>query len=182
MKSFYAKDRGQWRDWLAANHDKEAEIWLIYYKIASGKPFVSYNDAVEEAICFGWIDSTQRPRDSESYMQRFSPRKDSKNWSELNKERSRKLIKNKQMTPFGLKMLEGIDLSYQPIVLSSEIEAALKSDSEVWTNWNKFDHVYQRLRIGYILEGKRQGKEEFDRRLNSFIKATKKNKKIGTII
>lgn len=182
MKSFYAKDRKEWRDWLIANHDKETEVWLIYYKKATKKPFISYNDAVEEALCFGWIDSTQRPRDKDSYMQRFTPRKDSKNWSELNKERARRLIKTKLMTSQGMKMLEGIDLSYTPIILSKEIEAGLKKDSDVWRNWNNFDHVYQRLRLGYIMEGKRQGQEEFDRRLNSFIKNTKKNKKFGTII
>lgn len=182
MKTFYAKDRKTWREWLAKNHDKESEVWLIYYKKSTEIPFVSYNDAVEEALCFGWIDSTQRPRDKESYMQRFTPRKNKKNWSELNKERARRLIASNQMAPSGIKMLEGIDLTYQPIILSEEIEAALKIDSDVWANWNKFNHVYQRLRIGYILEGKRQGKEEFDRRLNSLIKATKKNKKIGTII
>ena len=105
MKKFYAKNRTNWRRWLSKNHDKEKEVWLIFYKKASGKPGVGYNDAVEEALCFGWIDSIVHANNDESRVQRFSPRNLKSNWSELNRERARRLIAKKLMTPAGLKLL-----------------------------------------------------------------------------
>lgn len=101
FKQYYAKDRPTWRKWLAKNHAKSPGIWLIYYKKASGKSRVDYADAVEEALCFGWIDTTQRPRDEESSMQLFMPRKAKSNWSKLNKERVAKLEKEGLMTDAG---------------------------------------------------------------------------------
>jgi len=183
METLYVRDRNQWRAWLEKNHDKAPEVWLVKYNKASGKPCVSYNDAVEEALCFGWIDSTVRKNDKESTIQRFSPRNPKSNWSELNKERVRRLIANKQMTPAGLKLLEEVDLEVHPIKLSDEIRSALQKDPEIWENFEKFDDLYKRIRIAYIEEAKKQKRfEEFDRRLNSFIRATKKNRKIGTIL
>src|SRR3989338_2046085 len=115
MKTFYAPDRKRWGKWLSKNHEKEKEVWLVRYNKASGKPCVSYDDSVEEALCFGWIDSTVRKNDKESTIQRFSPRNPKSNWSELNKERVRRLIANKQMTPAGLKLLEEVDLEVHQI-------------------------------------------------------------------
>lgn len=183
MKTFYAPDRKTWRDWLGKNHDKEKEVWLVRYNKASKKPCISYENSVEEALCFGWIDSIQRSNNQESTVQRFSPRRPGSNWSELNKERVRRLIASKQMTPAGMKLLEGIDLEVRPLVLSDEVRSALKKDPEVWKNFEKLDDLYKRIRIAYIEEAKKQKRmEEFDRRLNSFIRATKKNRKIGTIL
>src|ERR1044071_7571701 len=103
---FYAKDRKTWRKWLAKNHKLLPGIWLIYYKKDSGKSRVPYAEAVEEALCYGWIDSTQRPLDEESYMQLFMPRKPKSGWSKLNKERVQRLIEEGQMTPAGLEKIE----------------------------------------------------------------------------
>lgn len=102
FEQYYAKDRKAWRKWLEKNHAKAPGIWLIYYKKDSGKTRVPYADAVEEALCFGWIDSTSRPGDEEYYMQLFMPRKPKSGWSKLNKERIEKLIAEKQMMPAGL--------------------------------------------------------------------------------
>ena len=77
---YYAANRGQWREWLRKHHDKSTGIWLIYHKKNSSKPRVEYNDAVEEALCFGWIDSLMQPIDEDSYMQLFTPRKPKSNW------------------------------------------------------------------------------------------------------
>ena len=88
------------------NHSKESEIWLIYYRKSSGKPRISYNDAVEEALCFGWIDSTAKPVDDVSWAQRFTPRRKNSKLSELNKERVRQMIKAKKMTKFGLEKIK----------------------------------------------------------------------------
>ena len=116
----YAKDRKAWRKWLEKNHASSTGIWLIYYKKDSGKTRVSYDHAVEEALCFGWIDSTLNPIDEHSYMQLFTPRKQKSNWSKLNKERVGMLIEQGLMTPAGLK----------------KIEAAKENGS-----WNKIDHI-----------------------------------------
>lgn len=105
MKVVFAKSRREWRDWLSENHDKESEIWLIKYHKASGKASVSYDDSVEEALCFGWIDSVQKKFESDSSIQRFSPRKPKSNWSESNRIRARRLIEQNLMTSAGRKTL-----------------------------------------------------------------------------
>ena len=106
LKQFYARNRKSWRSWLEKNHDKELGVWLIYYKKDSGKSRVSYDDAVEEALCFGWIDSIMHPIDEQKYKQKFTPRKTKSVWSALNKKRVEKLLEQKLMTPAGLKIIE----------------------------------------------------------------------------
>ncbi len=98
----YCATREEWRAWLEENHDKCKDIWLIYYKKGSGKPRVPYDAAVEEALCFGWIDSTAKPIDEEKYAQRYTPRKPNSGWSELNMRRMEQLIKDGRMTKAGL--------------------------------------------------------------------------------
>src|SRR5919106_655260 len=102
MKTLYTADRREWRRWLRQNHRNEPEIWLVYYRKDSGKPRISYNDAVEEALCFGWIDSVLRKIDDERFAQRFSPRRPTSALSQMNRERIRKLIGQKKMTKAGL--------------------------------------------------------------------------------
>jgi uncharacterized protein YdeI (YjbR/CyaY-like superfamily) len=104
--TFYAKDRAAWRKWLDKNHLTAPGVWLIYYKKGSGKTRVEYADAVEEALCFGWIDSTLNPIDEHSYMQLFTPRKPKSGWSKINKDRVEKLIAAGLMTPAGLEKIE----------------------------------------------------------------------------
>ena len=101
-KTYYPKDRSIWRTWLKDNYNSSPGIWLIYYKKHTGKQFLTYAEAVEEALCFGWIDNTMNPLDEDRYMQFFSPRKLKSSWSALNKQRVKKLIKNKLMTRAGL--------------------------------------------------------------------------------
>ena len=105
MKTFYAKDRKEWREWLEKNHDKEKEVWLVYYRKSTGKPTVSYNDSVEEALCFGWIDSIEKGVDEERFMSRFTPRKPKSNWSPSNRARAKRLIESGLMTDSGRKVL-----------------------------------------------------------------------------
>lgn len=101
-KKVYMKDRDEWRSWLEKNHSTEKEIWLVFYKKHTNKPTVLYSEAVEEALCFGWIDSTLKRIDDEKHAQKFSPRKDNKNWSELNRTRVEMLIKSGRMTKAGM--------------------------------------------------------------------------------
>lgn len=92
FERFYAPDRQTWRAWLEANHASSPGVWLIYYKKGSGQPRVSYDEAVEEALCFGWIDSLPNKLDEQRCMQLFSPRKPGSTWSKLNKDRVERLI------------------------------------------------------------------------------------------
>jgi len=120
FKTFYTKDRKAWRQWLEKHHSTTAGVWLIYYKKSSGKSRVSYDDAVEEALCFGWIDSIMKPIDEDKFMQKFTPRKTKSVWSALNKSRLKKLTKQKLMMPAGMEI----------------IKTAKQNGS-----WEKLDHV-----------------------------------------
>lgn len=105
MSTFYPENRQQWREWLDKNHDIESSVWLIYYKKGSGKPSITYSDAVDEALCFGWIDSKAKSIDAEKYMQFFSVRKPNSVWSKVNKEKVASLIEKGLMTSAGLEAI-----------------------------------------------------------------------------
>ena len=97
--------REQWRSWLAEHHRTKPEIWLVFFRKATGRPTITYNDAVETAICFGWIDSQQRRLDEERYTIRFTRRRARSHWSESNRERARRMLRSGEMTPAGLAAL-----------------------------------------------------------------------------
>lgn len=103
---FYPRNRKEWRAWLQQNHSQEQEVWLLYYKTKSGVPSVTYNEAVEEALCFGWIDSKVLPIDEKSYQQFFCKRKPTSVWSKLNKERIAKLSAQNLIAEAGKKSIE----------------------------------------------------------------------------
>lgn len=96
----------EWRSWLARNHAAQGEAWLMIYKKDSGTPSVTVQQTVEEALCFGWIDSSMQPIDAERYALRFTPRRKGSNWSERNKGRAAKLIEEGRMTEAGLAEIE----------------------------------------------------------------------------
>jgi uncharacterized protein YdeI (YjbR/CyaY-like superfamily) len=102
----YLKNRNEWRNWLQKNHEKAQSVWVVYYKKGSNKDTISYAEAVEEALCFGWIDSKAMPIDEEKYKQFFSKRKPKSVWSKLNKERIENLEKQNLIMPAGWKMIE----------------------------------------------------------------------------
>ena len=178
-KTLYVTNRGDWRSWLQKNHNKQKEIWLIYYRKSSGKLRISYNDAVEEALCYGWIDSTLKGIDEEKFAQRFTPRRIGSSISEMNKERVRRLIKSKLMTSTGLKSIS-FDRK-EKFVIAKDILEALKLNEQTWKNFQKFSIGYKRVRIGYIEDARMYDKKMFKNRLNNFIKMTAKNKKFGMV-
>jgi len=104
-ETLYVTTREDFRNWLKENHASKKEVWLVQFKKATGKPSIDYVGAVEEALCFGWIDNTQKSMDAERYATRFSPRRPKSNWTETNKERVRRLITEGKMTEFGLATL-----------------------------------------------------------------------------
>ncbi|NBX79226.1 MAG: hypothetical protein EBQ94_02430, partial [Flavobacteriales bacterium] len=106
IETFYPKSRQEWREWLQENHDKKQSVWLIYYKKKSNVPTVIYSEAVDEALCFGWIDSKAKPIDEHTFMQFFSKRKEKSVWSKVNKEKIERLTKEGLMADAGFKIIE----------------------------------------------------------------------------
>jgi uncharacterized protein YdeI (YjbR/CyaY-like superfamily) len=104
-ETLYVTTRQDLRRWLEENHKSKKEIWLVQYKKAAKKPSINYAEAVEEALCFGWIDGLEKSMDTERYALRFSPRRPKSNWTETNRERARRLIAEGKMTDSGLAAL-----------------------------------------------------------------------------
>lgn len=169
-------DRAEWRRWLKSHHHSTREIWLVYYRKGSGRERIAYNDAVEEALCFGWIDSNVRSIDEQRFAQRFSARKPGSPYSPANQERLRKLSAEGKVSK---SVLEGLkDLPPAKLVVATDIVAAIKADKDAWANYRKFSPAYKRIRIGFI-EGARNRPAEFKKRLDYFIKMTAKGKQFG---
>ena len=177
-KTLYAKNRKEWRSWLAKNHKSAPEIWLIYYKKASGKPRVAYNDAVDEALCYGWIDSILKPIDEHKYAQRYSPRRKTSRLSDMNRERVRRLSKAGRMTKAGLAAIEHTGKGRT--ALPTDILERLKADPTTWKNFQKFPRSYKRIRVGWI-DAARHRREVFEQRLRYFLKMTAQNKRFGMV-
>jgi len=175
-KTLYVKDRKDWREWLVSNFNKEKEVWLIYPAKSSGKPRIPYNDAVEEALSFGWIDSTVKRNDDHSSAQRFSPRKPDSNYSQSNKERLKWLVAVGKLHPSMREPVEKI--LKEEFVFPSDILNSIKKNNKAWENYQNFSLAYRRIRIAYI-DGARNRPDEFRKRLNNFIKKTEQNKLIG---
>jgi len=102
LKTLFAKNGAQWRNWLGQNHLLEHEVWLVFYRNATGKASLSYDEAIDEALCFGWIDSAIRKIDDAKYARKFTPRRPGSTWSKLNIERIERLTKRGKMTEYGL--------------------------------------------------------------------------------
>ncbi len=168
LKTLYAKDRKAWRTWLEKNHAKSPGVWLIYYKKNSGKKRLEYNDAVEEALCFGWIDSTSRPLDEKKYMQRFTPRKIKSGWSSLNKERIQRMIDQGLMSAAGLAKIgiakkngswESLDKIYAPVEqleIPEDLAKAYSKNKKAKTNFENFPVFTRRQFLCWISSAKRE--------------------------
>ena len=180
-------NRDDWRAWLKKNHSTQKEVWLIYYKKHTGKPRIPYDDAVEEALCYGWIDSTVKRIDDEKYAQKFTPRNEKSNWSELNKKRARKMIKAGRMTQAGLakfkqagkqKDKEAKDKPLRKrLVTPPDLKKALSVNKKALQTFNDFAPSYRRLYIAWITVAKR--KETREKRIKQTVKWSAENKKPG---
>jgi uncharacterized protein YdeI (YjbR/CyaY-like superfamily) len=188
-ETLYVTNRKEWRAWLAKHHKTKTEIWLVYYRKDSGKPRIPYNDAVEEALCYGWIDSTNKKIDAESIAQRFSPRRKGSKLSPMNKERVRRLAAAKKMTRAGWESIAheleddaqaAKTKTLKKVELPQDILDALKADPVVWKHFQAFPEAYKQIRVGWI-DGARNRPEEFQKRLQYFIKMTGKNKRFGMV-
>lgn len=148
MEILPIKNRGEFRRWLSENHGKEKECWII---VQRGRPVDDgtfwYIDAVEEALCFGWIDCTTK-KTGLGTAQRFAPRRKKSVWSELNKERCRRMEKLGKMTDAGRAVLS--DMSEKGFVMDADVLAALQADKKAWHYFLTFPVLYQRIRIDTI--------------------------------
>jgi uncharacterized protein YdeI (YjbR/CyaY-like superfamily) len=174
--TLYVINRKDWRDWLQSNYKSETDIWLVYYRKESGKPRIPYNEAVEEALCFGWIDSINRNIDQDRFAQRFTPRKAGSGYSQTNKERLKKLISQGKVMPEVLATLEDLDL--ENFEYPQDIMAAIRENEQAWENFQIYSGSYQRIRIAYI-DGAKDRPDEYEKRLQHFIKMTEQNKQFG---
>ncbi|WP_066632536.1 YdeI/OmpD-associated family protein [Labilibacter marinus] len=171
----YFIDRKDWRKWLETFFETEDDIWLEYPLKKTGKERILYNDAVEEALCFGWIDSTVKSLNDETSIQRFCKRRKKTSFSQPNIERLRWLYKN-DLIHSSIKH-EVLKIIQQEFIFPEDIIQKLKSDKFVWKNYKEFSQPYKRIRIAYI-DSARKRPEEFKKRLNNFIVKTNENKLI----
>lgn len=177
--TLYVANRDDWRSWLVKNHDIENEVWLIYYKKHTEKDSIPYDDAVEEAICFGWIDSRIRKIDEERYAQKFSPRIEKSKWSQLNIRRARKMIQEGKMTDAGLAKFE-VRVEYEEppvpdLEMPSDLKNALNKNKKAIENFNNFPPSYRKQYISWVITAKRE--ETRKRRIQRIVKFSEQNKK-----
>ena len=168
--------REEWRRWLEENYRMASEIWLVYYRKHTGVPRIPYNHAVEEALCFGWIDSTVKKIDEDRYAQRFTPRKPRSAYSQANKERLRRLIEQGKVVPDVLATVR--DMVEEPFEFPPDIEAALRANTQAWENFQRCSGAYRRIRVAFI-DSARKRPEEFEKRLRHFIRMTAQDKQYG---
>jgi len=187
MKTVEVKNRTDWRSWLAANHDKETEVWLIYYKKKTGKTSVEYGASVEEALCYGWIDSIIKKLNDAQYARKFTPRKEGSKWSPSNRKRVEKLIREGLLTEHGLKKVEAAKrsgnwdnpvqkpgLTYK---MPLEFAEALKENKVAKETFERLAPTYQKQYLGWI-EIAKQPKTR-GKRIRESIRLLAEGKKLG---
>ena len=172
---FATSDRSEWRAWLEAHFETASEVWFVLPLQAAGEKSLSYNDAVEEALCFGWIDSTNRKLDERHCIRRFTPRKPGSPYSQPNIERLIWLDQRGLIHPEVREQV--LPVIRAPFVFPKDILAALKEDETVWANYQRFSEPYKRIRVAYI-DAARKRPEEFQKRLRSFLDRTRQGKLI----
>jgi len=187
MKTLHVLKRREWRAWLRANGRREKEIWLVFHKRHTGKARLEYDDAVEEAICFGWIDSTIRRLDEERYAQKFTPRNLGSKWSDLNIERAKKMIAAGHMTPAGSALIAPALLRRKPEPSPAKtagnkpvpryIAAALDGDEKARSFFDSLAPSYRRLYVGWVDSAKKE--ETRQRRLAEMLATLRSGRKLG---
>ncbi len=175
-QTFSTATRCEWRAWLQVHFQTESEIWLLFPRKASGQPSLIYNDAVEEALCFGWIDGIRKAYDEQTSAQRFTPRRAGSGYSQTNKERLRKLLAESLVHEMVIAEAEAA--LAEEFVWPPDIMAAIQADEQAWQHFQTFSPAYQRIRVAYIETARDRG-EEFDKRLNNLIEKTAKGKQFG---
>ncbi len=164
----------EWRAWLEVNHGRACELWVGYYKVASGRPSMTWPESVDEALCFGWIDGVRQRIDEDRYRIRFSPRKAGSIWSVINLRRATELIDGKRMAPAGLKVFAARDqekserYSYERAQgLAAEYQAKLAADKKAWKDFQSRPPWYRKAAGHWVMSAKRE--ETREKRLATLI-------------
>jgi uncharacterized protein YdeI (YjbR/CyaY-like superfamily) len=183
-KTTSAANRNEWRNWLEEHHASEREVWLVYAKKGSGKPSITYPESLEEALCFGWIDSIIQKMDEENYARKFNPRRPGSRWSELNKHLVAKLVKEGLMTAAGLRVVDfqlpeaDAPTPKRPeLPLPDWLKAGLMTSPQAWENFSKLPPSHRRNYIGWISDAKKE--ETRQRRIQEAIVRLEKNERLG---
>jgi len=183
-KQIAPRSRQEWRRWLERNHASTSEVWLVFYKLHTGASTLTYNDAVEEALCFGWIDGVRRRLDDERYIHRLSPRKPDSKWSGLNRARAGRMIKAGLMKPSGLQAIKDAKRSgnwtpppKQRPADSAEFASRLKKDRKAAEFFSTLSPSCQRQYTGWIAVAKRE--ETRTRRIEEALKLLAAGEKLG---
>lgn len=189
VKTFYAESKTAWRNWLIENHQNESKLWLIIYKKDSGIPSITYDQAVDEALCFGWVDSSINKRDDESFYQYFAKRNPKSNWSRVNKLKVEKLISEGLMSDTGLKMIELAKLTgtwtalddVENLISPPDLQEALDQNPSAQEYYNLFPRSVKRGILEWLMNAKQAetrlkriteivSKAERNERANQYVK------------
>ncbi len=185
VEPVFFKNRTAWRSWLSKNFARESEVWILTYKVHTGKAGLSYQDALEEALCYGWIDSRMRRIDDEKHMWRFAPRKPNSIWSLKNRRTVERLIKEGRMTPNGLRRVEDAKRTGQwakaispsmPPKMPREMKEALMKNKKAWKNFQAFAKSYRTTYIYWVLTAKHD--ETRKKRIKIIVERAEKNLKM----
>ncbi|MFO7445689.1 MAG: YdeI/OmpD-associated family protein [Ignavibacteriaceae bacterium] len=163
IKTFYASSRQEWRKWLKKNYQSEKPVFLILYNKKSKTPGISYGEAIEEALCFGWIDSTAYKRDEDSFYLYFTRRKPKSQWSKINRERALKMIKKGLMTEYGQAFIDlakekGTWISSEEInseVIPEDLQKLFNKNKTAFNNFKAFPPSSKKIILGWIFKAKR---------------------------
>lgn len=181
---FYAKDLVSWRAYLREHHDKSQNVWLLLYKKASGTPSVTVQEAVDEALCFGWIDSKPNKRDQDSYFLFFAQRNPKSNWSRVNKEKIARLAAEGRLSPAGLKMIQQAKESgtwnaldeVENLIIPPDMQAAFAAAiPEAKSNWDHFPRSTKRGILEWIFNAKRQATRQ--KRIHAAVEKASRNER-----
>lgn len=181
IQTFHAKARKEWRKWLEKNHQSEKSVWLIIYKKESDTQSVYYPEAVDEALCFGWIDSKPNKRDEHSYYQFFAKRNPKSNWSKVNKEKVAKLLEQGLMHRSGLEMIElakqngtwtALD-EVENITIPDDLKMLFSKNKTAFENWENFPRSSKRGILEWIMNAKKP--ETLQKRIEETVSLAEKN-------
>lgn len=185
-EQLFVSDRDEWREWLKENHESKKEVWLVYYKKRTGKASVPYDDSVEEALCFGWVDSIVKKLDKQTFARKFTPRKGESRWSEANKKRVLEMIEEGKMAEAGLKRIKEAKDSGEwskvreapkGLVIPPCLKEALARDEKASHYFDKLAYSYKRQTVAWIASAKKE--ETRERRVAEVIRLFEQNRKLG---
>src|SRR2546421_2361949 len=184
MKTFSPKTLDHWREWLAQHHDSESEVWLIFHKLHTGVASIDYKDALDEALCFGWVDSLVRRLDDQRYARKFTPRREDSRWSTTNRKRYATLAASGRLKPAGLKRAptdRGYGPRPRPLSMPSKlpryIEAPLRKHPAAFRHFKALAPSQRRRYFGWIESAKQE--ETKARRLKEAIRLLTAGKVLG---